>query len=476
MKPRPFVIAGETFEPGEYITVSNPYDGTAVARVCMAGPDHIARALTAAQAAFARTRAATPHERSRLLGRIAAGIGDKADEFAATIVAEAGKPVSLARAEVERARATFEIAAVAALEARDQPVEMEATAAGAGHSGLVRRFPLGVILGITPFNFPLNLVAHKVAPCIATGNTMILKPSPRTPLTALLLGEVLDECGVPPGQITILPFDHTLAEDVLRDPRVKMLTFTGSGEAGWKLKAAAPKLKVTLELGGNAACVVEPGASWRKHTAKMVAGAFANAGQSCIAIQRIFVRDEIYGEFRDEFARLTRETAVAGDPRDPSTMVGPMICREALERTLRRIAEAQSRGARLLTPLKVEGSVLHPVILVDVPRDVAICREEAFAPVVVLEACRTFEDALAAVNDSPFGLQAGVFTEDAAKMRLAFDTLEVGGVLINQVPTFRTENMPYGGVKDSGFGREGVRSAMDEMTEPKLLVVNERGD
>lgn len=474
MKPRPFVIAGEVFDSAETIAVRNPWDGELIARVCAAGPEDVSRALSAAQEAFARTRTVSPHERSRLLAAIAAGIARRAGVFADTIVAEAGKPLTLAKAEVERARATFEVAASAALEPRTQTVEMEATSAGAGHSGTVRRFPLGVILGITPFNFPLNLVAHKVAPCLATGNTMVLKPSPRTPLTALLLGEVLSECGAPPGQITFLPFDHKHAEGLLNDPRVKMLTFTGGSDTGWKLKAAAPKLKMTLELGGNAACVVESDSFWRKHTAKMVAGAFANAGQSCISVQRIFVHDSAYRDFLDDFLRLARETAVAGDPRDLRTMVGPMISQEALAQTVCRIREAESRGARLLTPLKVEGQVLHPVVLENVPRDAAICRGEAFAPVVVMDTYRDFDDALDAVNDSPFGLQAGVFTADPTKMRRAFEVLEVGAVLVNQAPAFRTENMPYGGVKDSGCGREGVRYAMQEMTEPRLLVVNER--
>ncbi|MFM8887095.1 MAG: aldehyde dehydrogenase family protein, partial [Chthoniobacterales bacterium] len=335
--------------------------------------------------------------------------------------------------------------------------------------------PLGVILGITPFNFPLNLVAHKVAPCLATGNTMILKPAMKTPLCALLLGEVLAECGAPAGQVSFVPFGHQQVAALLRDPRVKMLSFTGGVDVGWKLKGEAIKQKVTLELGGNAACVVEADSDWKKHAAKMAVGAFAYAGQSCISVQRIFAQDSIYTEFKEVFLAAVREKAVAGDPRDAKTLVGPMITKAALDNVVKWIKEAEAGGAKLLTPLKVEAQILHPVVMENVPRDAAISCEEAFAPVVVLESYKTFVDGLAAVNDSKFGLQAGVFTAELSKAYEAYDALEVGGVLINQVPTFRTENMPYGGVKDSGFGREGVRYAMEDMTEIKSLVINERG-
>ena len=441
----------------------------------MAGAKEISEALDLAARTFEETRHTAPIERSRLLRKISETIGRRADEFVALLVTEAGKPVTLAKGEVQRAQSTFELAAAAALEPNGHPIEMGATPAGAGHSGLARRFPLGVILGITPFNFPLNLVAHKVAPCLATGNTMILKPAMKTPLCALLLGEVLAECGVPAGQIAFLPFGHEHVDTLLRDPRVKMLSFTGGVDVGWQLKANAVKQKITLELGGNAACVVEPDSNWKQHAAKMTTGAFAYAGQSCISVQRIFVHETIYGDFQKAFLAQVHEKAVAGDPRDAQTLVGPMITKTALDSIVRWIREAEARGAKLLTPVRVEGQVLHPVVLENVPRDASIACEEAFAPVVVLESYRTYADGLAAVNDSKFGLQAGVFTDDLGKAYEAYDRLEVGGVLINQVPTFRTENMPYGGVKDSGFGREGVRYAMEDMTELKSLVINERG-
>ena len=475
MKPRPFLLGDHSVRTEETAAVHNPYDGALVAEVCMAGAKEIGEVLDLAACTFKEARQTEPVERSRLLRRIADTIGQRADEFVELLIAEAGKPVALARIEVQRAQSTFELAAAGALEPNGHPIEMGATPAGAGHSGLARRFPLGVILGITPFNFPLNLVAHKVAPCLATGNTMILKPAMKTPLCALLLGEVLAECGAPAGQVSFLPFGHQHVGPLLRDPRVKMLSFTGGVDVGWKLKSEAVKQKITLELGGNAACVVEPDSDWRRHAAKMVVGAFAYSGQSCISVQRIFVHESIYGEFREVFLAQVREKAVAGDPRDTKTLVGPMITKAALENVVAWVKDAVSRGARLLTPLKVDGQILHPVVLESVPREAAIACEEAFAPVVVLESYRTFADGLAAVNDSKFGLQAGVFTGDLAKIYQAYDALEVGGVLINQVPTFRTENMPYGGVKDSGFGREGVPYAMEDMTEIKSLIINERG-
>lgn len=475
MKPVPFLLGGRDVTTDETAEVRNPYNGDLVSAVCVAGAAEIAGALELAAASFEETRHAPPIERARLLQKIAEAIARRSGEFVELLIAEAGKPAALAKIEVQRAQSTFELAAAGALEPNGHPIEMGATPAGAGHAGLARRFPLGVILGITPFNFPLNLVAHKVAPCLATGNTMILKPAMKTPLCALLLGKVLAECGAPDGQVTFLPFSHGHVDTLLRDPRVKMLSFTGGVDVGWQLKSKAVKQKVTLELGGNAACVVEPDSDWKKHAAKMAIGAFAYAGQSCISVQRIFVRGEIYEDFKDVFLAAVREKAVAGDPRDPGTLVGPMITKAALDNVVGWIRDAEKRGAKLLTPWRVDGQVLHPVVLENVPRDAAISCEEAFAPVVVLESCRTYEEGLAAVNDSKFGLQAGVFTGDMTKAWRAYDILDVGGVLINQVPTFRTENMPYGGVKDSGFGREGVRYAMEDMTELKSLVINERG-
>lgn len=472
MNPIPFLVSNRPVITREAADVMAPFDGRLLARVCVAGENEIASALDAAEQAFSSVRKISSSARSELLREIGDEIGRRSDEFVERLVSEAGKPVVLAEAEVQRTRTTFAIAAAEALLFRDSPLAMEATAAGAGHRGIVRRFPLGIILGITPFNFPLNLAAHKIAPCIATGNTMILKPSPKAPLSALLLGEVLAACGVPPGQIVIMPFDPAYVNSLLGDSRVKMLTFTGGDRVGWKLKAAAVRQRVALELGGNAACIVEPDSEWEAHIPKMVAGAFGFAGQSCIGVQRIYVHRDIYDRFRSAFLARTKSSARAGDPRDPQTLVGPMIDSAAVERIAGWIRAAEAGGARLLLPLKIEGRVVHPVVIENAPHDAAILREEAFAPVVSLLPYETFADALASANDSRFGLQTGVFTTNINRAFQAFETLDVGGVLINQVPTFRVENMPYGGVKDSGFGREGVRCAMEEMTELKSLIIN----
>ncbi len=440
---------------------------------CLADAAQVEKAVASAQTAFVKTRKFSAVDRSALLLRIAQGIAARKGEFVATIVAEAGKPVSFAEVEVGRAVICFEQAAHEAVQAPGELLELGATKPGAGHFGLVRRFPMGVILGITPFNFPLNLVAHKVAPIIATGNTMILKPALKTPLTALLLAEVLHDAGVPAGQINVMLFDHELIPPLLVDERIKMLSFTGSVSVGWKLKSEAIKMKVALELGGNAAIVVEPETSLDVAVPKIASGAFAYAGQSCISVQRIFVHSSIYADFRDRLVSYIKEKVKTGDPTLSETVVGPMINSSARDKVVKWVQEAESAGATLLTPLYTEGTnVLHPVLLENVPAGAAVSCEEAFAPLAVLESYETFDEALARVNDSRFGLQAGVFTSDLKKAFQAFETLEVGGVMINQVPTFRVENMPYGGVKDSGLGREGIRYAMEDMTEPRALVMN----
>lgn len=453
--------------------VVNPWSGEVIDHACLADAVQVEKAVASSHAAFSLTRKVPAVDRSELLLRIAKGISARKAEFVASIVAEAGKPVSFAEIEVGRAVICFEQAAHEVVQPSGELLEMGGTKPGAGHFGLVRRFPMGVVLGITPFNFPLNLVAHKVAPVIATGNTMVLKPALKTPLTALLLAEVLHDAGVPAGQINVLLFDHELIPPLLVDDRIKMLSFTGSVSVGWKLKTEAAKMKVALELGGNAAVVVEPETALDVAIPKIASGAFAYAGQSCISVQRIFVHSSIYEGFRDRLVSYISEKVKTGDPALPGTVVGPMINASARDKVVKWVQEAESAGATLLTPLRTEGtSILHPVLLENIPAGAAVSCEEAFAPLAVLESYETFDDALAKVNDSRFGLQAGVFTADVKKAFQAFETLEVGGVMINQVPTFRVENMPYGGVKDSGLGREGIRYAMEDMTEPRSLVLN----
>ena len=473
MKSKPLYIHGRHMASSTSHAVTNPWNGDHLADICLADAAQVGEAVASAHSAFQTTRKMTADARAVILDNIAVLIAERRADFVSTIVAEAGKPVAFAEAEAERARLTFRFAAALALSDDGHGIAMDASAPGAGHFGIVKRFPMGAILGITPFNFPLNLVAHKVAPCLATGNTMVLKPALKTPLSSLLLAEVLDAAGVPPGQINVVPFNHEHIPPLLVDPRIKMVSFTGSARVGWQLKSQAAKKKVALELGGNAAVVVEPDCDWQSAIPKIASAAYGYAGQSCISVQRILVHREIHGAFRDALVTYISEKIPAGDPSDKSTVVGPMINAGEREKVLGWIKEAEARGARLLTPLRIEGrSLLGPVLLENVPADCPVLCQEAFAPLAILQSYDSFPDALAMVNDSAFGLQAGVFTGDIRKALLAFEELEVGGVMIGQVPTFRVENMPYGGVKESGFGREGVRYAMEEMTEPRCLVIN----
>jgi acyl-CoA reductase-like NAD-dependent aldehyde dehydrogenase len=472
---KPFYLDGRWVQTKTSEAVYNPWSGDKLAKVCMGSSEDVERAVASAHSAFQKTRKIPTFERAEKLTAICDFLAKRRQEFVDVIVAEAGKPVTFAEAEVDRARLTFQFAAAQVLGDPGHGINMEASKPGAGHFGLVRRFPIGVILGITPFNFPLNLVAHKVAPCLASGNTMVLKPSPRTPLSALLLAEVLDEAGIPAGQVNVIPFDHSHVAGLLSDSRLKMLSFTGSAEVGWELKSRAGKMKVALELGGNAAVVVESDSDWRAAVPKIASAAFGFAGQSCISVQRIFVNREILEPFREALVSHTQEKIRCGDPSQRDTIVGPMITSQAREKVFKWIEEATAGGATLLTPLVKEGrSLLGPVLLENAPSSASVLCEEAFAPLAVLQGYDTFEEALSLVNDSHFGLQAGVFSNNLSKALQAFEELEVGGVMINQVPTFRVENMPYGGVKDSGVGREGVRYAMEEMTEPRSLVMNRR--
>ena len=371
-----------------------------------------------------------------------------------------------------RAITTFRVASEEARRQGGEVLDLDAFPTGDGHFGIARRFPIGVIAAITPFNFPLNLVAHKVAPCLATNNTMVVKPSTKTPLTALLLAEVLVESELPDGQINFVTCDNQAAAILVGDEQVKKLTFTGSPAVGWSLKERCGRKRVTLELGGNAAVIVHCDADLERAIAPIALGAFGQAGQSCISVQRVLVHSAIYDAFRERFIAYIKARVKTGDPRERETIVGPMISEEALHGTLAKIEAARAAGARVVHGGGVVGRCLEATVFEDATPSLAICAEEAFAPLVTLHRYDDFEDALTLANNSIFGLQAGLFTNDLRLAARAFDLLDVGTVLINQVPTWRVENMPYGGVKQSGFGREGIRYAMDEMTELKSLVLN----
>ncbi len=411
------------------------------------------------------------HARYHQLQRIAGAIYDRRDEFARLITAEAGKPITDAKREVSRAVQTFTVAAEEAKRIPGDVIPLDWMPGTDSHLGILRRFPIGPVLGITPFNFPLNLVAHKVAPALAAGNSILIKPAPQAPLTALLLGEIAVEAGLPSGGLNVLPCDNTVAEQLVVDPRFKLLSFTGSAAVGWMLKAKCGKKKVVLELGGNAGVIVEPDADLEFAAQRCAAGGFGYAGQTCISVQQVFVHHSVSDLFTTKLL-LQVARLKAGDPGDEATVVGPLIDQQAAHRIEAWIGEAVSQGARVLLGGKRMGSVVEATVLSNVTPAMKVSCQEVFGPVVTVTPYRQFDDAIQALNRSDYGLQAGVFTQDVNKVFHAFRQLEVGAVLANEIPTFRADHMPYGGVKDSGIGREGVRAAIEDMTEPRLLVMN----
>ncbi len=471
MPPWPFYTAGEWRESARVRIVRNPYNDRPAGEVCQATPKDIDHAIGSAAAAFSATRRTSSLERHTILRAIEAGIQDRREEFARMITLETGKPISLARAEVDRSIFTFSIAADEARRIEGDVLPLDLNAQSAGRFGLARRFPLGPIGAITPFNFPLNLVAHKVAPAIAAGNSIVLKPSSNSPQVSLMLAQVIEQTRLTRGAFNVVPCSGDDSSQLVTDERIKLITFTGSPDVGWSLKGKAGKKRVTLELGGNAGVIVEPDADLEPAVRKIVNGAFANAGQSCISVQRVYLHRTIWEHAREQLIALASALPV-GDPFDERTLVGPMITEAAASKIEEWIREAVSTGAHIACGGGREGSILNPTILENVSPEMKVSCLEAFAPVMTIEPYDRFEEALERVNASVYGLQAGLFTGSLQKALLAYDRLEVGAVVLNDVPTYRIDHMPYGGVKDSGFGREGVRYAMEEMTELKLLVVN----
>jgi glyceraldehyde-3-phosphate dehydrogenase (NADP+) len=401
---------------------------------------------------------------------MAEGIAARHDEFSKTLSQEAGKPITDARREVDRGIQTFRIAAEESTRIPGETIPMDLTPGGEAYTASVKRFPLGPVLGITPFNFPLNLVAHKVAPCLAAGNPLVLKPAPQTPLTALLLGEVFLTTDLPPTALTILPCSNALAERMVEHPTFHALSFTGSVNVGWMLKGKAGHKRVLLELGGNAGVIIEPDANLETAVARCVAGGFGYAGQTCISVQRIYVHQSYYDRFLQSFVDNVRALPM-GDPALETTVVGPLINEQAAIRVETWIQEAVSQGANIHTGGSRHGSVMEATVLTNVSGTMKVCCEEVFGPVVTITPYTKLQDALDLMNDSPFGLQAGIFTKNIDAMYQAYASLDVGAVLVNEIPTFRADHMPYGGIKDSGLGREGVRYVIQELTEPKLLIV-----
>ena len=466
---RRLLLGGEWIETGDWIDVTSPYSGDVVGRVPKAGAEEARRAVDAAQRAMADPIPA--HERAAILDRVAAALGERQEEVARTISAEAGKPMKAARVEAQRAVSTYTFAAVEARRLAGQVVPMEASQAGEGKLGLTIRVPVGVVGAISPFNFPLNLVAHKLAPALAAGCAVVLKPATATPLSALLLAELETEAGAPPGWLNVLVGPASQLGDVLvEDPRVAAITFTGSGAVGWGLAERAPKKRVALELGNATPVVVAADADIEAAAAKCAANAFSFAGQSCISVQRIYVESDSYDRFVERFLPKVEALRV-GDPADEETDVGPLIDEESRDRVLAWIEEAKAGGAEVLAGgATTDEGLVRPTVIAGAGPGLKVSCEEVFGPVVTLNRVGSVDEAIELANGTRYGLQAGVFTASVATALDAARRLEFGGVTVNEAPTFRADQMPYGGVKDSGNTREGPAYAVRELTEERLVV------
>lgn len=465
-----FYLNGSWHAHGREDVITSPFDHSIVAVVCEATRDDVETAIQGAVEAFHITRKMSSFQRSSVLRKIADGIRQRREEFARTICQEAGKPIKIARGEVDRGIYTFAVAAEEASRIYGEYIPLDTLEATSGRWGLMRRFPLGPVFAITPFNFPLNLVAHKVAPAIAAGCPLILKPAPQTPVTSLMLAEVVHEAGWPDGAMAVMPLSNDDAALLVADDRIKLLTFTGSAAVGWALKSKAGKKRVTLELGGNAGVIVHRDADLEYAAQRCVVGGFAYGGQTCISVQRILVERSVCGKFSDLLVEGVRKLK-SGDPMHDETDIPPLIRESDAERAKLWIDEAVEAGAKILVGGNRNGSFLEPTVLTDTSSDMRVNCAEVFAPVVTIQPYDDFREAVREINNSPYGLQTGAFTNDARLIQFAFEELEVGGVIVGDVPSFRVDQMPYGGIKDSGLGREGLRYSIEDMTERKLLVM-----
>jgi len=474
-KPHPIFLAGRWVESPDRLEVDNPADPANPAGATFNATEaQYEEAVEAAVAAFETTRRLPAYERGRILREISAGIAVRREEIGRLIVLEAGKPIRDALVEVDRAVLTFRLGAEEAERMVGETIPLDLLPSSKGRLGITRRFAIGPVAAISPFNFPLNLAAHKLAPAIAAGCSIVLKPPSKDPLTMLTVAEIVEAAGPPPGAVSILPMTRELGDRMVADPRFKLLTFTGSPAVGWRMKERAGKKRVVLELGGNAGVIVDRDADLDWAVKRILIGAFAYAGQVCISVQRMFVHEAIWDAFMERFLPAVRALRV-GDPLDPETALGPMVDAAQAQRTQRWVEEAEAMGGRVLTGGRADGAFFPPTVMTDVPAGAQVCSNEVFAPVVVVAPFAAFEDAIRGVNDSAFGLQTGVFTNDLAHAWSAFDGLEVGGVIVNDVPTYRADHMPYGGVKDSGMGREGLRWAIEDMTELRIMVMAQPG-
>lgn len=466
----PYYLANEPVFANTDLLVTDKFSGEVATKVAVADTKAIEAGIAGTVDAAEPMRKMPPYERQAVLNHCVDEFGKRFDELADALCVEAGKPIKDSRGEVSRLIDTFRIAAEESVRISGEVMNLEISPRAKGYSGMFKRVPIGPCSFISPFNFPLNLAAHKVAPAIACGCPFVLKPASRTPIGALIIGEVLAETNLPKGAFSILPCSRDGADLFTTDERLKLLSFTGSPAVGWDLKARAGKKKVVLELGGNAACVVDADADIGDAVKRLVIGAFYQSGQSCIGVQRILIHESIYEEVKTKLVSQT-EQLIAGDPKHEDTFIGPMISEKEATRLESWIQAAIKSGGTLLCGGNREGAMLDATLLENVASDEEICVNEAFGPVAVLSSFKTFDQALASVNDSKFGLQAGIFTRDLYKMYQAWDKLDVGGVVIGDVPSWRVDNMPYGGVKESGLGREGIRFAIEDMTEIRNLVV-----
>lgn len=466
----PYYVANQPVYSDQALEVSDKYHGTVATRVCVADAKAIDTAIEGAVAATEPMRKLRAYERQRILSHCVKRFQERAEELARILCIEAGKPIRDSRGEVTRLIDTFRCAAEESVRLQGEVLTLDSTERARDYTGMWRRFPIGPCSFISPFNFPLNLAAHKIAPAIAVGCPFVLKPASLTPVSALIIAEVLAETDLPRGAFSILPTGRETANAFVEDYRLKLLSFTGSPSVGWELKARAGKKKVVLELGGNAACIVDETADVDDAVARLINGAFYQSGQSCISVQRILIHESIYAQVRDQLVHETQQL-VSGDPHSEETFVGPMISDKEAARLERWLQHAVQNGARVSCGGKRNGALFAPTLVEGVARDAELRNEEAFGPIAILDSFTDYAEALREVNNSRYGLQAGVFTRDIYRAHQAWEELEVGGVIIGDVPSWRVDSMPYGGVKDSGFGREGVRWAMEDMTDLRLMVL-----
>jgi acyl-CoA reductase-like NAD-dependent aldehyde dehydrogenase len=466
-----YLIAGQWKQGTETFDVTDPFNGSAVATVASPTKSDVEAAVAQADASSKEGRALPVHARAEALMHISARLKERSDEVAALISKEGGKPIKWAKVEAARAVSTFRWAAEVCRSYGGEVMRLDTEESLGARMALIRRFPIGPVLAITPFNFPVNLVAHKMAPALAVGAPIVIKPATKTPLGALLLGELFSETDLPSGMLSVIPIGGSEAGELARDERFKKISFTGSSQVGWDLKAADPKKAVTLELGGNAGVIVHSDADLDAAAQRVAFGGYYQAGQSCISVQRVLAQSDVFDNFKQKLIAEV-EKLKTGDPSDPETDVGPLIDRDSLDKVSGWVDEAVQGGAEILVGGKREDPFYAPTVLSKTRRDMKVRQEEIFGPVVTLEPYGEFEEAIELANETRYGLQAGVFTKDIDRIMLAHREIESGGIIVNDVASFRADQMPYGGMKDSGSGREGLRYAMDEMTEIKVLVLS----